>query len=746
MRFKTVSTCTAKSGLLLAAWLGLIGSGALPQRADEARREVRRAEPTRALFRYQRDDQAQNGRTLVRINAAHAAAAPINPFLFGNFLEHLGGAIYGGVWSQLLTNPNLEQIEPGDRAPQGWEMTGPALWQPDGYLSPRCVRLPPSAAKPEDRTPPSNPGQKTEGAAPAPAPGSLPPTPVASLSQTIYLPGHRESKYLGYVYVRAPEGAGQITVALMGTGNRAERALMQSTLTAEKATWRKLAFPFVLPTGVLAKGEPARFIVSHAGGGPVDVDQLEIFPDDNFLGMDIDVIRTAQALQAPVLRYPGGNFSSGYHWQDALNMRERRPTRRNAAWGGLEPNHFGINEFIRFCKLLRAQPQLVVNAGDGTPQEAAAWVQYCNSAPRASPYGMMRASNGSPEEYEVKLWEIGNELYGPWEIGRTDEKGNAERFVRFRDAMRAADNDIALIATGKGDEFTQEGMQRNEAWNETLLRAAIANRGKAPDYLSIHPLVPLPGSLGKYSYAEQYESAMAHPTFLDNSFLPALTRLIASVEGPNATTRIAATEWGIIVGGEKWQESPNHDELSGAIYNALTLNAMLRNSDQITLANMTALMHGGGIKKPKNILIVDPQYWTQRLYTVARPYTPVETVLTGPGKDVPARGFLPAVANVPDVDVFSALTEDGKKLLIFAVNRQRTEERPLAVQVDGFAAETLSGTILTGPDTKARNTIEKPDAVAPRPFTVPAWPAPPGSHWQVTLPPHSLVVLTLQGK
>jgi alpha-N-arabinofuranosidase len=667
--------------------------------------------PTRALFRYRRDDRAPGHLTTVRINAARAAAAPVSPLIFGNFIEHLGGVVYDGIWAQALLNPNLERIAPNDKTPPDWERTGPTAWQAGGYLSPLCVRL---------------------------AIGS-------ALEQTVPLPSHRTRNYTGYLYARAPEGKGEITVALQGIGPKAGRVFAQAALPVENATWRKFAVSLVLPEGALAKGERARFVVMHAGGGPVDIDQCELFPKDNLLGMDPDVIKKAREWHIPALRYPGGNFASGYHWQDGIFRREQRPTRRNPAWGGVEPNHFGTNEFIRFCRLIGAQPQITVNAGDGTPEEAAAWVEYCNAPPGRSKYGLMRATNSSPEEYEVGLWEIGNELYGGWQIGHTDAAGNAARFVRFRDAMLQADPDIHLIATGKGDEFTPEGLQRNRIWNERLLRAALANGRPAPDYLSLHPLVPLPYDLEKATYAEQYESAMAQPTFLSDRMLPDLAALITAIEGPHAKTRLAVTEWGLIVGGPKWRDSPNHDTQAGAVFNALTLNAFLRNSDWVTLANMTALLHGGGIKKVNGVVIVDPQFWTQKLYTDSRPHTPVATTTTGPGRDVPARGFLPAVVNVPDVDVAAALTADARTLVVYAVNRHRTEARPLRLEVAGFAAASLSATLLTASDPQARNTLDKPDNVAPRPFPTPAWPAANGD-WRVSLPPHSLALFTLSAK
>jgi alpha-N-arabinofuranosidase len=502
--------------------------------------------------------------------------------------------------------------------------------------------------------------------------------------------------------------------------------------------WARVPVHLTLPPAALAKGEAAAFVVR---GTAVDVDQVELFPVDAAGGLDADVLRRTQDLHPPIIRYPGGNFASGYHWRDGVGRRELRPTLRNPAWGGIEPNHVGTDEFLKLCRLANAEPQLTVNAGDGKPEDAAAWVRYCNARPDTSPEGGMRAANGHAAPYGVHIWEVGNELYGGWQIGHVDAAGNAARYVAFRDAMLQADPSILLIATGDASEFTGDAWRRCAAWNDAVLRASMANGGKPPAYLSVHPLVPLPGLTGGGTYADQYESAMAHPALLGDTLLPDLARQITEVEGSDAPTRIAATEWGIIVGGDRWWEGPNHNALAGAVFNALTLNAMLKNSDWVTLANMTALLHGGGVKKSRSVVFVDPQYYTQLLYTAARPHLPVATTTTGPGRDVPARGGIPAVANVPDVDVFAALTRDRRTLVVFAVNRHLTAPRTIRLGLQGFAPTAVSGTILAAADPRAVNTPEAPDAVHPEPFRTRAW---TGAPWEAALPPHSVVVLTLQ--
>ena len=446
----------------------------------------------------------------------------------------------------------------------------------------------------------------------------------------------------------------------------------------------------------------------------------------------------------PLLRYPGGNFASGYHWQDGVGPRAKRPTKRNPAWGGIEPNHVGTHEFMTFAKAVHATPQLTVNAGDGTPEEAAAWVRYCN-APASDKWGRMRAENGAAKPFNVRLWEVGNELYGGWQIGHAEAQENADRFVKFRDAMLEADPDLRLIATGKGDEFTPQGMERDEAWNRALLQY---RREERRPRARLPVAAPARAAAGLCARARRMTSSTRArwriPTYLDNTLIPDVACQIQAVEGPNPRTRIALTEWGIIVGGADWQQSPNHDTLSGAIYNALALNAMLRNSDWVTLANMTALLHGGGIKKWDGIVYVDPQYYTQQMYALAHPQSPVATTTTGPGADVPARHNMPAVADVPDVDVFAARAQTAGKLVVFAVNRHRTDARPLRLQVDNFAARTIRATLLTAPIRAPATARKRPTTVAPRPFPVPAWPQQAEDGWQITLPPHSLVVLTLE--
>ena len=686
---------------------------------------------TAALFTYRRDDATAGSVTLIRVDAHRTARAAINQDIFGNFIEHLGGVVYQGLWAQLLINPSLEAVDSAqsrESAPPAWRIKAPAMWRPggndmQGFHSPGYATLLPA----------SGAGERSAG----------------SLVQTIWPPAHRVLDYTGSLAVRVLPEADvsaekqpvaatlRVTIAPDRTG---AQPIASTLIHATGTEWTLLPIRLVLPAGSLARGEAALLAVEHVSGAAADIDRVELSPSDAIADIDPDVLRKAREWHMPLLRWPGGNFASGYHWRDGIGPRNERPTRRNAAWGDVEPNEFGTNEFLSLCCATGVKPQLTVNAGDGTPEEAAAWVRYCN-APATDTYGRLRNDSGHPTPYNVRLWEVGNELYGGWQIGHTVPKENATRFVRFRDAMLRADPGLRLIATGKSDEFLPDGMARNAAWNEALLRASVAGGARPPDYLSIHPLVPLPDSLRRFSYAEQYQSAMAHPAFLDRVLLPDLEQRIAAITGPKSRTRIAVTEWGLIVGGAGWQAGPNHDTLAGAVYNGLCLNAMLRHSDAVTLANMTAFMHGGGIKKPGGVTIVDPQYYTQQLYAAAGLRTPVATEVVGPGTDVPQRGYLPAIRAVPDVDVFAALTGSGGKLIVCAVNRRESGVRAITLQADGFPARRAAATVLAGATPMARNTLKAPDAVRPQRLALVG--KSNGGMWRLVLPPHSVAVITL---
>jgi len=213
-----------------------------------------------------------------------------------------------------------------------------------------------------------------------------------------------------------------------------------------------------------------------------------------------------RALRPAVMRWPGGCFADGYHWQDGIGPRDKRPRRRNRAWAKLgsklgpeENNRFGTDELLRLCEEIGAEPQLTVNVGSGSVEEAAAWVEYVNG-PLDSKWGAERARNGHPEPYNVKYWFIGNEILGFYEIGHLKPAKYAQTFRQFALAMRKVDPRTKLIASG-----TYAPNKDHEEIHKAILQGA----GEHIDYLSIHlyAILPfLPRNIMRYQVLNQQRS------------------------------------------------------------------------------------------------------------------------------------------------------------------------------------------------------------------------------------------------
>ena len=154
-----------------------------------------------------------------------------------------------------------------------------------------------------------------------------------------------------------------------------------------------------------------------------------------------DTLALINDLHPPVIRYPGGNFASGYHWEDGIGSRVDRPQRFDQAWNAQDSNQLGTDEFLEFCAQVSTAPFLVVNDGSGTPEEAARWVAYCNQKTDTK-QGSRRIANGHPQPYNVRLWGVGNEVWGQWQIGHTDACTYASRMETFIKTMRAVDPNI----------------------------------------------------------------------------------------------------------------------------------------------------------------------------------------------------------------------------------------------------------------------------------------------------------------
>jgi alpha-N-arabinofuranosidase len=315
--------------------------------------------------------------------------------------------------------------------------------------------------------------------------------------------------------------------------------------------------------------------------------------------MDTEMIAMVRALKSPIVRF-GGNFTSDYHWRDGIGPQDRRVSMLNIAWGIPEYNQFGTDELLRFCELVGAEPQIALNLGTGTPAEAADWVRYVNEHWRNNSGGL--------------LWELGNELWGDFQVGYPTLEKVADKTKAFSEAVRQVDPKARLIATGADpDHF--------EKWNA----AQLANAPQAFNYLSTHFVVTTNSLVAQNPSGDQIaEATFALPVELERR-LRAMRQQFKSTPG-GSDVRTAFTEWLF------WAPTdtvPRYDNMAGAIGTGGFLNLLLRTADIVPIADMTGNIEFGGVWKKRGKVYGVPAYWAFRMYSNADATRPVRVVCYG---------------------------------------------------------------------------------------------------------------------
>lgn len=247
-------------------------------------------------------------------------------------------------------------------------------------------------------------------------------------------------------------------------------------------------------------------------------------------GLRGDVIDLARGLRVPIVRWPGGNFASGYHWEDGIGPRERRPRRLDLAWGGEERNWFGTDEFLAWCAQVGCEPYLVNSARD--VEEAVRWLEYTNYE-GSTQYARRRAANGHPGAYGVRYWGIGNEVYGRWQLGSRTARRYARDAAEHARFMRAVDPTIALVAVGA---------PREHGWGEWA-RPLLAEAGSLIDFVSLHLYGASLHLAGRTD--DEFTAVVTQAAHFEHE-LAAFSQLIESIAGEAGIDRrlsIALDEW-----------------------------------------------------------------------------------------------------------------------------------------------------------------------------------------------------------
>lgn len=449
-------------------------------------------------------------------------------------------------------------------------------------------------------------------------------------------------------------------------------------------------------------------------------------------GFRRDVMAALKELKVPVLRWPGGCFASGYHWEGGVG-KTRQPA-DDMAWGVIEPNTFGTDEFVELCRRMNWLPYICNNAGNGTVEEMRNWVEYCNA--KDGRYAQLRKASGYSRPRDVKLWSIGNENWGGHEIGNKPIKEWAPLVLEAARAMKAVDPGIQLSAAALP---TRE-------WTLPLLQQA----GPYLDYLSIHKYwLPLWGKNDMPDYRTCIVKSEG-PEQMISDYVAVLAEA-----GYRGRIKIAFDEWNLrgwhhegfprktvqdynapeikrLVAAREKNHIASQYTMADALFAASFLNACLRHADDVGMANIAPLVNTRGP------LFVHPQGIVKRthFHTLAMYANELEARVAA--VTVQSDPLIHGGKSVAAVDAIATVNAAGQRWAIALINRDPTQEIACTVKLGDFSPNGRFGAIqLAGDSADAFNDIEHPGRVTPQKIKLHL------ANGVAKLPPHSLTIVKL---
>lgn len=586
---------------------------------------------------------------------------PISPYLYGQFIEHLGRCIYDGLWAEMLEDRKF--FYPIDGKTPAWTLhePGPSTWEGEGHsyeILTRSPWLPIGGAESVEmvrensfvgeHTPRI---QRREGR-----------------RAGIYQAGlslQRGREYTGRVVLAGEGAAAPIQVSLIWGRGASDRTILEvADLGSDYQT-----FDFRM----VSEGETdaGRFEIATRGDGALLVGTASLMPADNFFGWRADTLELLKQLNSPIYRWPGGNFVSGYDWKDGIGNRDLRPPRKNPAWTGIESNDVGIHEFIDLCREIDAEPFVAVNTGLADVESAAGNVEYINGGIDTE-MGRLRADNGHPEPFGVRWWAVGNEMYGDWQLGHLPLGEYVRKHNAVAEAIWKIDPDAELVGVGEVGQ-----------WSRTMLR----DSGEHMNMISEHIYWQNRDDL--VEHVQQVprrirEIAQAHRVYRDE--LGGLRE---------RDIPVALDEWNYWYGPFEYGELGVRYTLQDALGIAAGLHELFRNTDIYHMANYAQTVNViGAIKTTPTKAEFETTGLVLKLYRQRFGTIPIE------------------VSGVFDsLDVVAAWAHDRSGITVGVVNPSSSK---IALDLRSDSAE-LTGKarqwVIAGPDRFASNQPGRPRQV-----------------------------------
>jgi alpha-N-arabinofuranosidase len=423
-------------------------------------------------------------------------------------------------------------------------------------------------------------------------------------------------------------------------------------------------------------------------------------------GFRRDVLSALERLQYPVMRYPGGNFVSGYHWTDGIGPREQRPTVRDLAWQSTEPNHIGTDEYITLCRKMGWTPMLTVNLGTGTPEEARNWVEYCNST-TGTKYANWRAENGNEQPHNVKLWCLGNEMDGPWQLGHVPADQYAIRAQQAAKMMKDVDPTIELVACGTCAPDLPTYLE----WDRQVLEYI----GDFADYISQH----------RYVGNENNDTLdfLAVTNSIDQQIeeMDAVCRYAQGKHRSQKRAYLCFDEWNV------WYRARQPEHMDGKgkfaphlieeVYNledalvvAGFLNSFIRHADVLKIANIAQIVNViAPILTDGDAMLIQSIFYPLEMYAKRRTGVALQPVVEGP--------MYEGKTNGPATYIDTSAILNKKQLNVFVTNRHPDDSATVHIKLADQKIATLDAAeIITGPHAKATNSYQQPDVIQAQPF------------------------------
>ncbi len=428
-------------------------------------------------------------------------------------------------------------------------------------------------------------------------------------------------------------------------------------------------------------------------------------------GLRRDVLAALRELNYRAMRYPGGNFVSGYHWEDGVGPLEQRPVRRELAWQSLETNQFGADEFMRFCREIATEPMLAVNLGTGTIQDAANLVEYCN-APTGSKYADLRAANGHSDPYAVKYWCLGNEMDGPWQIGHLDAVEYGKKAREAAKLMRLQDETIELVLCGS----SSSKMPTYPEWD----RIGLEHCWELVQYHSMHYYADnveddTPSFLALSAAFEDYVDTVA-----------AVLRYVKAKARSKHDVYLSWDEWNVWYKAREmadmrgsWAEAPHLIEevynLEDALVVAQWLNVFLRKADVLKIACIAQIVNViAPILTTRDSLLKQTIFYPLLHFSQMAAGNSLDVLVESP------RYHTRHFGDMPLLDVSAAHDPATNRNAIFIVNRSLKDALPIEIRWGDVAPKRVSSAHqLAGADPKAANTWDNPNHLTTRAIYAP---------------------------